>query len=105
MNENEEEVQVQRNGEEVFHGTFQVRSLVFPVNTLLFPYHLVQLQEQLAYYTCFTGKGWGKIANVKEIKVNGAQFPSLAEKKPLAVIAVHAFTIRFPAAEIERIGG
>lgn len=101
LDDREEEVMVQRNGEGVFQGTFKVHPLLFPVNTVVFPYRLVQLQEHKAYYTRFTGKGWGRLAHVKEIRVNPTQFPGLAEKKPLAAIAVQPFTITFPPAVLE----
>lgn len=103
LQEGIEEVLVERNGERVFQGKFSLGGLTFPVNTNIFPYRLVQIQENRAFHTCFTGNGRGKLAHVHEIRVNPAQFPVIAEKKPLAAIAVQPFKITFLPAIIEEM--
>lgn len=98
---NEEDVLVSNKGAQFFKARFSVYGMPFPVNTMLFPYSLVQLEGKSAYHTRFTGKGWGRLASVKELKVDADQFPALAEKKPIAAIGVNPFAITFPPAVIE----
>lgn len=100
-----EEILVDRNGDSVFHGKFKIKGPIFPVNTVLFPYRLVQVQENRAYHTRFTGHGWGRLTSVESVKVNPEHFPALAEKKPLMAIAVQPFAITFPTAVVEDIKG
>jgi hypothetical protein len=105
LDKHDEEVRVLRDGNQIFLGRFSAGGPLFPVNTLLFPYRLVQVhaQEKRAYYTRFTGHGWGRLAKVGEIRVKPDEFPALAEKKPLLAIAVQPFAIRFPPAVIEEL--
>ncbi len=105
LGKDREEILVERNGGSVFHGKFRIKGPVFPVSTVLFPYRLVQLQDNRAYHTRFTGQGWGRLASLEAIRVNPEHFPALAEKKPLMAIAVQPFAITFPTAVVEDIKG
>ena len=82
LQEGIEKVLVEQNKERVFQGKFSLGGLTFPVNTYIFPYRLVQIQENRAFHTCFTGNGWGKLVHVHEIRGNPAQFPVIAEPPP-----------------------
>ncbi|WP_304223213.1 acetoacetate decarboxylase family protein [Gracilinema caldarium] len=105
LEKDREEILVEHNGDSVFRGTFRIKGPVFPVNTIVFPYRLVQVQNNHAYHTRFTGHGWGRLASVESVKVNPEHFPALAEKKPLIAIAVQPFSITFPTAVVEDIKG
>lgn len=75
----------------------------FPVNTAFLPFPLVQENQGKAYYTKFTGSGWGKFIKIKEIYIDAKMFPSLCYKKPLVAIKIDPFNICFPEAIIKKI--
>ena len=74
--------------------------LSFPVNTKLFPFPLVQHQEEKYYYTTFQGKGTGTFAKLKDVQINPKLFPDVSGFKPLIAIKVEPFQITFPEATI-----
>jgi hypothetical protein len=102
VGKHEEEILVSRKSAQLFKARFSAHGLPFPVNTMVFPYSLVQLEGNRTYYTRFSGKGWGRLASVKELKVDPEQFPALAEKKPIAALGINPFSITFPPAVIEK---
>jgi hypothetical protein len=75
----------------------------FPVNTALLPFPLVQEQNGKAFYTKFSGSGWGRFAKVLNLKVNPDFFPIITEKKPWLTLKVNPFKIYFPISRIEKI--
>lgn len=102
-----ESLTVTEGGQEPFFSArFSSGGFPFPVHTALLPFPLVQEQEvegeRKAFFTQFTGKGWGRLASVKDVKVNPSVFPILAETKPWLAIQVEPFQITFPVARIER---
>ena len=84
---------------------FTIRSgkFRFPVSTKLLPFPLVQKQEGKYYFTNFSGKGTGRLAGVRELRVAPDLFPDVSGCRPLAVIRVDPFDITFPEAEIRSI--
>ncbi len=75
----------------------------FPVNTALFPFPLIQEQNEKAFYTKFSGSGVGRFAKVLNLKVNPDFFPIIAEKKPFLTLKVNPFKIYFPTSKIRKI--
>lgn len=81
--------------------TLESGNLSFPVNTKLFPFPLVQTHEEKYYYTTFQGSGKGKLAKLKDVRINSSLFPDISGFKPLIAIKVDPFNITFPVATIE----
>lgn len=81
--------------------TLESGKLSFPVNTKLFPFPLVQQHEGKYYYTTFQGSGTGKLAKLKDIRINSQLFPDISGFKPIVAIKAEPFKITFPAATIE----
>lgn len=81
--------------------TLKAGKLSFPVNTKLFPFPLVQYHEGNYYYTTFQGSGTGKLAKLKDVRINPQLFPDVSGFKPLLAIRVNPFQITFPVATIE----
>lgn len=80
--------------------TLRSGNLSFPVNTKLFPFPLVQYHEGKYYYTTFQGRGAGKFAKLKDVRINPQLFPDISGFKPLIAIKVEPFKITFPVATI-----
>lgn len=85
--------------------TLETGKLPFPVNTRLLPFPLVQYHEGSYYYTTFQGSGTGKLAKLKDIRINSSLFPDISEFKPLLAIQVEPFKITFPVATIKKWQG
>ena len=80
--------------------TLKSGKLSFPVNTKFFPFPLVQYHEGKYYYTTFQGSGTGKLAKLKDVRINPQLFPDVSGFKPLIAIKVEPFKITFPVATI-----
>ena len=96
-----EKVSICSDGNTVAEFTLQSGNLTFPVNTKLLPFPLVQHYEGKFYYTTFQGKGTGKFAKLKDVRINSRLFPDISGFKPLVAIKVDPFKITFPVATIE----
>ena len=88
------------NGSAAAEFTIQTGGPAFPVSTKLLPFPLVQRWEGKDYYTNFSGRGRGRLAKLKNVKIDGELFPDISLCRPLAVIRVDPFDITFPKAEI-----
>lgn len=74
--------------------------LRFPVSTALLPFPLCQYQDEMLYYTKFTGVGQGRLASVDFSHIDNDLFPDVTNIKPLIAISVDNFKITFPEAKI-----
>lgn len=79
------------------------KGIKFPLHTGLLPFPLVQFRDGKAFYTTFTGTGWGELCKLEHIQINPELFPDVSHIKPIAVIKVSPFHITFPVAQIEMI--
>lgn len=98
-----ENIVISSNGKEVMKTSIKSGFLRFPVNTAFLPFPLVQEKDGKAFYTKFSGSGWGNFASVKEMKINPDLFPAAAGKKPLLAVKVNPFKICFPLSKIGEI--
>lgn len=89
------------SSKEFFSASFRKCWFPFPVHTAFLPFPLVQLMNDKAYFTKFSGKGWGSFAKLVWIKTDNKYFPDLSSKKIIAAIRVDPFRICFPEANIE----
>ncbi len=80
--------------------TLESGKLAFPVNTKLFPFPLVQYHEGKYYYTTFQGRGTGKLAKLKGVRINPQLFPDVSGFQPVAAMKVEPFKITFPVATV-----
>lgn len=87
--------------EPIFEATFKQHFLPFPIHTALLPFPLIQQLNGKYYYTKFSGKGFGYLCTMEDLKVNPAFFPDITDFKPLAIIKVEPFKITFPKAIIQ----
>ena len=96
----------------IFEASFRARGPVFPVSTALLPFPLLQEAEPGSatpagttgtrsrwLQTTFSGSGRGRFARMTDCKIHPERFPALAKLKPLAVLAVEPFNIKFPEAK------
>ena len=95
-----ENVTVSVNGKTAAAFVLRAGKLSFPVSTKLLPFPLVQKYEGKLYFTDFFGKGRGRLAKVKSVRIDPALFPDISLCRPLACIRVKPFRITFPRAEL-----
>jgi hypothetical protein len=76
---------------EISHG-----GIPFPISTALLPLRLKQTLDRKTYLTLPKGRGWGKLALVKRMKVDPQLFPDLEGIQPLVALKVNPFSIDFP---------
>lgn len=100
-----ERVRIYLKEKTIAEFTLKSGKLPFPVNTKLLPFPLVQYHEDKYYYTTFQGKGTGKLAKLKEVRINPQLFPDVSGFKPLFAIKVEPFQITFPVADIKSPAG
>lgn len=98
-----ETVQVCLNDQPFFEATLWGGYLPFPVTTALspFPFGLVQKREGRTYLTKPTMFGWGQLAKLLHIRVNGDIFPDVSDLKPIAAVKLSGVRMHFPSAQIE----
>jgi hypothetical protein len=83
----------------IFFAELEVGKMPFPVSTSLLPIRLEQELEGKTYLTNPTGKGWGRFAKIKKMKINGDLFPDISAIKPLFCVKVKPFHLEFPKPE------
>lgn len=73
----------------------------YPANTAWLPIQpaLVQKDDHGTFVTQPSGRGAVRRARVWRITGDGVHFPDLSRFRPLLAVAVHGFTLRFPAPE------
>lgn len=96
-----EKVHVHKGNTPIADFTLKSGGISFPVSTKLLPFPLVQSLENNYYYTTFSGKGIGRLANLCEVNINSDVFPDVSTLKPLMAIKVEPFSITFPVPTIE----
>ncbi len=101
LNSQQERIRVSCGGTLVAEFVIRTGRLLFPVNTKLLPFPLVQLHEGKYFYTTFSGSGKGHFAKIEKLEVNSELFPDISVCKPIAAIRVEPFAITFPKALIE----
>ncbi len=95
-----EKVSISSGENSIAEFTLKSGKISFPVNTKLLPFPLVQNHEGKYYYTTFQGRGIGKFAKLKDIRMNPRLFPDISGFKPLIAMKVEPFQITFPVARI-----
>lgn len=70
----------------------------FPISTSFLPINLHQLWDGVDFFTKPSGNGWGKLARVKNLRIDTSYFPDVSSKKPLFAVKVNPFHINFPKA-------
>lgn len=100
IRQNEEQVSFIKDGRQFFRATLQARGLKFPLNTGIIPGILYQKMNDKVFYTRFKGKGWARLASLKEVYCDPDFFPDLSAVKPLLAVKVESFRITFPPAVI-----
>lgn len=95
--ENEMDIVMVKSGEKVIFST-EITSggLPFPVTTSILPIKLCQSWKKVKYYTKPHGFGWGKLAKVKTLDLDPDFFPDIRQVKPLLVVKINPFHIKFP---------
>ncbi len=101
IDEEHDQIEFKQHKKTFFSMKIKPGFLKFPLNTALLPFPLVQEFGKKAYYTKFSGSGYGTIARVKHITVDPLKFPALSCKKPLLAVKIEPFKIHFPKAVIE----
>lgn len=91
---------VEQNGKVFFRATMRFGGLPLPVHTRLLPMPLLQWRQGQGYLTRFRGHGWGKIARLQDLSVDGAIFPAISNLKPLIGLAVDPFNLTFPLPQL-----
>lgn len=97
--DNKERIYIENDGVPIADFVIETGKLKFPVSTKLMPFPLVQRIDEKTLYTNFFGRGTGRFAKIKRMKINSKMFPNIGKFKPLAVVAVDPFDITFPVAE------
>jgi hypothetical protein len=98
--ERTDSITVTANGDRFFDCVIASGGPRFPVHTAFMPMRLYQQLNGRAYVTNPEGKGWGRLARVRDIHVHQDYFPDISLLKPLAAIRVSPFQMRFPEAEM-----
>jgi hypothetical protein len=86
-------------GTPFFSITLSSGGVPFPVTTAMMPIELIQHLQGNTYFTNPTGSGTGRLATIKNVTVNPAYFPDIAQATPLMVVKVSDFKMEFPAAK------
>ena len=95
-----DKVEVSLNGKLVFRASIRFGGMSFPISTGFLP---IRLRQELAGQVLFTqpeGKGWGKLARIKDLEVDSQLFPDIRGVKPLLALKVNPFTLTFPKPSI-----
>lgn len=98
-NDREEIITIKSGDTEVAKFKIASGKLPFPVSTKLLPFPLVQKHEGKFMFTNFFGKGTGRLARLKALRINRNMFPNIEGLCPIAVVKVDPFNITFPVAE------
>jgi hypothetical protein len=83
--------------EPLFFCKVSHKGIAFPVSTKILPLKLHQKWNRRSFHTEPKGSGWGKLAKIESLKINGKRFPDISQFKPLFGVKVSPFSIEFPA--------
>lgn len=98
-----ERITIKKEGKLIADFEISTGKIAFPVSTKILPIPLVQQYEGKNYYTSFLGKGKGRIAKIKKMKIDGNMFPDVTGERLIGVIKVEPFNIIFPTATVETV--
>lgn len=93
-------VSVSKDGAQMLSIAFRPGKLALPLPGWLVRLKLFQIWEDQAYRTPFRVKGRVRMAQPGEVVIDTTRFPSFEQIRPLGVIALDQFELRFPPAEI-----
>lgn len=96
---NKETVGVGTEDDPIFFAELEIGKMPLPVSTSLLPIRLEQEMDGNTYLTNPRGKGWGRFAKVRKMKINSDLFPDVSAIKPLFCVKVKPFQLEFPKAE------
>ena len=94
--EGTDQISIFSDGKKVFSATVAHGGIPFPVTTSLIPIDLRQIWEKKTYLTKPKGKGWGKLAKIKNLELDPEFFPDIRGIRPLLAVKVNPFHIHFP---------
>lgn len=95
-------ITVTAKGHRFFDCLITSGGLPFPVHTALMPMHLYQQLNGRTYVTHPEGKGWGRLARIRDIHVLQDYFPDISLLNPLAAVRVSPFKMHFPKAVVDK---
>ena len=85
------------NGQPFFDVTIRKGTFSFPMSTALFPLRIMQQQANgQLLLTKPSAKGKAHFGKITNVAINAQHFPDLAQVRPLAVLAVEGFEMKFP---------
>lgn len=93
---NRDHVQVITEKGVVFSAEISHGGLSFPISTSLLPLRLVQTREGKTLATQPQGRGWGKLAKMRNLSLDPQLFPDLRSCSPWLALRVQPFTLQFP---------
>lgn len=93
---NRDHVQVITEKGVVFSAEISHGGLSFPISTSLLPLRLVQTREGKTLATQPQGRGWGKLAKMRNLSLDPQLFPDLKSCSPWLALRVQPFTLQFP---------
>ena len=74
--------------------------LKFPLATWFLPFPLIQFIGKKVFLVKFKASGFGQIASIEEMTVNGKFFPDVTKQKPLLAVKISNLKLRFDVAKI-----
>ena len=90
------------NGEPFFDVTVKKHAFSFPMTTALFPLRITQKQPNgQLLLTKPSAKGKARLAKITQMTINAQYFPDLSQVRPLAVLAVEGFEMKFPLPSLQ----
>jgi len=93
---NRDHIQVETEKGVVFSAEISHGGLSFPISTSLLPLRLVQTREGKTLATQPQGRGWGKLAKMRNLSLDPQLFPDLRSCSPWLALRVQPFTLQFP---------
>lgn len=98
-----DEINVKIGNHNFFYICLKEKLFKFPITTSLLPFPLAQEKNGQLYLTKFQGKGYGKLASIRDCKINPVFFPDVSNIKHLIAIKIDPFKIQFPVPEIKNL--
>ncbi|MFN3850708.1 MAG: hypothetical protein ACK4NY_14840 [Spirosomataceae bacterium] len=100
VNQDEEIFEVSNNRKTFFKVHLRKRNFYFPISTKFFPLKLAQKLRKDLLITNSPANGKATLAKVIDIEVDSQFFPDISLAKPLLVLAVKDFKMKFPIPKI-----
>lgn len=93
-------VRVAQNGHVFFEMAFRPGKLSFPFNSWFFKPSLAQPQNDQFFITPISSRGWAKLADIEQPKVDSRFFPDISRAHPLGTVYMSRFTLKLPRPRI-----